>query len=142
MSFNPFYVEQSSIILLKNVPFKDSNRIYEFNQRRPYLVISVTEEDIYFLSMSTRSKNKNIQEINTHAEVSLYNKVSLVNLKNLYKKPLFAYPIIGNIEKRQLEYVLKSFELYQANIKKDILYNEYLTLFENNSKVLTKKTKS
>lgn len=135
--------DEQDIILLKNIIFKDQNKIDTSLTGHPVLIISVTETHFYYLVITSSAKKKKFLKNNEYYPLEKNNKnklrslVSYINLKNIYKQELKNYVPIGYIKDKEYDDIINHLAYYQENIKQDNLYNELLETL--NEKPLVRK---
>lgn len=135
--------DEQDIILLKNIIFKDKNKIDTSLTGHPVLIISVTDTHFYYLVITSSTKKQKFLKNNEYypLEKNKNNKlrslISYINLKNIYKQELKNYVPIGYIKDKEYNDIINNLAYYQENIKQDNLYNELLETL--NEKPLVRK---
>lgn len=135
--------DEQDIILLKNIIFKDQNKIDTSLTGHPVLIISVTDTHFYYLVITSSAKKKKFLKNNEYYPLEKNNKnklrslVSYINLKNIYKQELKNYVPIGYVKDKEYDDIINHLAYYQENIKQDNLYNELLETL--NEKPLVRK---
>lgn len=124
------------IVIIRNIIFKDSLSLktrvdHSWNNGRPCIIIYSDEEYDYYLTLTSKKAKKRyfnqikdeyykidnkdflyINSDNKHSEIS-----GFINLKNIYRKKISGYSIIGRVNESTYSEILKRFSEYQ---KKDI----------------------
>lgn len=108
------FYDNGSIILVKNIVFKEGELDHSYKHGRPCLIIDNDEEEITFLTIATVYKDKNYCSnyvLNNWRKLDLKHE-SYVNLASIYKEKACFYKEINRID--QIEYlkILKEFLLF------------------------------
>lgn len=125
------------IVIIKNIIFKDALSLktrvdHSWNNGRPCIIIYSDEEYDYYLTLTSKQAKKRyfnqvedeyykldnkdflyINSDNKHSKLS-----GFINLKNIYRKKISGYSIIGRVNESTYSEILKRFSEYQ---KKDIV---------------------
>lgn len=126
------------IVFIKNLHFKDNNKLDTRKRGHPVLIIHTTDEYIYFLKISTHPPKSETEE-----EQYFFEGLGYINLKYIYKKERLGYLYYTYLSDEEFNNVMDIFYYYQNFINQDSLFNEMfqeqITLSRNKSQEKTKK---
>lgn len=118
------FYDRGSIIIVKNIIFKDGVLDHAYKKGRPCLVIDINDEEITFLTLSTLYndiKYRNDYIFENYKKMGL-KKNTYVNLQNIYKTKLCFYMEACKIS--ELDYykiIRKLIEIHANNNEKEFL---------------------
>ncbi len=127
------FAEEKDIINMKNIIYKDANRIDFSLTGHPVLIISVTATHFYYLTISSSSyktlHKNNFQHflLRKNKDNRLKAPINYINLKNIYKQEKNNYAPYGFVDEKLFKQIIKQLKFYQEQIKKDDLYDEIKT---------------
>jgi len=111
------FYDNGSIILVKNIVFKDGNLDHSYRHGRPCLIIDNDDEEITFLTIATVYKDKNYESnyvLNNWKKLKLKHE-SYVNLACIYKGKACFYKEINKINEKEYLKILKEFLIFHEN---------------------------
>lgn len=124
------FLEKQDIINLKNIIYKDINKIDLSLSGHPVLIICVTETHFYYLTISSSSNKTLHRNVNQHfilkknRDNGLKAPMNYINLKNIYKQEVNSYIPYGFVNNLLFKKIINALEYYQENVVMDNLYLE------------------
>ncbi len=124
------FLEKQDIINLKNIIYKDINKIDLSLSGHPVLIICVTETHFYYLTISSSSNKTLHRNVNQHfilkknRDNGLKAPMNYINLKNIYKQEVNSYIPYGFVNNLLFKKIISALEYYQENVVMDNLYLE------------------
>lgn len=124
------FLEKQDIINLKNIIYKDINKIDLSLSGHPVLIICVTETHFYYLTISSSSNKTLHRNVNQHfilkknRDNGLKAPMNYINLKNIYKQEVNSYIPYGFVNDLLFKKIISALEHYQENVVMDNLYLE------------------
>lgn len=124
------FLEKQDIINLKNIIYKDINKIDLSLSGHPVLIICVTETHFYYLTISSSSNKTLHRNVNQHfilkknRDNGLKAPMNYINLKNIYKQEVNSYIPYGFVNDLLFKKIINALEYYQENVVMDNLYLE------------------
>ena len=124
------FLEKQDIINLKNIIYKDINRIDLSLSGHPVLIICVTETHFYYLTISSSSNKTLHRNVNQHfilkknRDNGLKSPMNYINLKNIYKREVNSYIPYGFVNDLLFKKIINALKYYQENVVMDDLYLE------------------
>lgn len=124
------FLEKQDIINLKNIIYKDINRVDLSLSGHPVLIICVTETHFYYLTISSSSNKTLHRNVNQHfilkknRDNGLKSPMNYINLKNIYKREVNSYIPYGFVNDLLFKKIISALEFYQENVVMDDLYLE------------------
>lgn len=129
------FVNEQDIIILRNIIYKDNNKIDTSLSGHPIVVIGVKGDYFYYLTMSScRGQNSNMYQhfklFKSHTN-RLKRNVSFVNLKNIYKAQVTSFNPYGHVSDEIFQKLILSLKYYQENLRTDENYLEIKDIIDS-----------
>lgn len=124
------FLEKQDIINLKNIIYKDINKIDLSLSGHPVLIICVRKTHFYYLTISSSSNKSLHRNINQHfilkknKDNRLKSPMNYINLKNIYKQEINNYIPYGFVNDLLFKKIISALKYYQENVAMDNLYLE------------------
>ena len=124
------FLEKQDIINLKNIIYKDINKIDLSLSGHPVLIICVRKTHFYYLTISSSSNKSLHRNINQHfilkknKDNRLKSPMNYINLKNIYKQEINNYIPYGFVNDLLFKKIISALKYYQENVAMDTLYLE------------------
>lgn len=122
--------EEQDIIMIKNIMFKDQNKLDLRLHGHPVLIIHKTDDYFYYVTISSTTNKNPHKLIGQHYELKknninkLTSPISYINLKNIYKEETKGYIPIGHVNDSEYLKILKQLSEFQKKYKEDEYFKE------------------
>ena len=122
-----------SIILIKNIVFKNGNKCFDhaYKYGRPCLIISLLNDNIYYVPLSSSLDFKKINESDIIISSKYCRKKSKISLKNIYFTDGYYYEEKEKFSDEDLLPILKKLYKFQTSHISDSLFNVIMADIQN-----------
>lgn len=131
------FINEQDIIILRNIVYKENNRIDTSIKGHPVLVIGITEYCFYYLTISSSTNINSLNNEHKYFKLiknksnRLKRNVSYVNLKNIYKAPIQSFKPLGHVSDEVFQKLILSLKYYQENFSADEKYLEIKDIIDS-----------
>lgn len=129
-----------SIIIVKNIIFKNGNGNFDHSYKngRPCLVISITDDKVYFVTLSSKNYGRKYDsEIEINSKYCKKN--SIVKVGNIYCRDRYYYEEKFKLSDVDLLKILKYFYQFQISHLCDDLFSEIMLDIQNTIDVISSR---
>lgn len=120
-----------SIILVKNIVFKDGGFDHAYKYGRPCLIVSLLDNNIYYLLLSSSFDLKKCDESGLIIKSDYCRKKSKLSFKNIYLTEGYYYEEKEKFSDEYLLLILKKFYNFQKSNMSDNLFSIIMDDIQN-----------